>query len=149
MYSYWRDHVISFIYVQHIYVHDCSKYKYLVNIIIWSSTLPPKRVPRVHKNWSSEPLVALHFGYKDQQRTKTTLKNIFKDTSRMVDICNWCVWASLSSIKVWLSICFSLLAKSLFLTALKTSVSLLSKQSISHENLNMKDACACVCNIHV
>ena len=30
----------------------------IVNIILWSSTLPPLRVPCVHKNLSSVPLVA-------------------------------------------------------------------------------------------
>ena len=42
---------------------------------------------------------------------------------------------SMLSIQVWLSICFSLLANSLSLSALKTSVSLLLKKSISHEHL--------------
>ena len=48
---------------------------------------------------------------------------------------------SMSSIKVIVnfSIYFSLLANSLFLSALKTSVSLLSKKSISHEHLNITD----------
>ena len=46
---------------------------------------------------------------------------------------------SMSSIEVWLSVCFSLLANSLFLSALKTSVSSLWKKSISHEHLKIKD----------
>ena len=46
---------------------------------------------------------------------------------------------SMSSIKVWLSTYFLLLANSLFLSSLKTPVSLVSKKSISHENLNIKD----------
>ena len=46
---------------------------------------------------------------------------------------------SMSSIKVWLSVCFSIRANNLFLSALKTSVSSLSKKSISHEHLNIKD----------
>ena len=44
---------------------------------------------------------------------------------------------SMSNIKVWLSVCFSFLANSLFLSALITSVSLLSKISISPEHLNI------------
>ena len=43
------------------------------------------------------------------------------------------------SITVWLSICFSLLANSLYLSALKTSVSSLSRKSISHEHLHITD----------
>ena len=42
---------------------------------------------------------------------------------------------SMSSIKVWMSVYFLFLANSLFLPALKTFVSLLSKKSISHEHL--------------
>ena len=38
-----------------------------------------------------------------------------------------------------LTVFFSLLATSLFLSALKTSVSSLSKKSISHEHLNIED----------
>ena len=39
---------------------------------------------------------------------------------------------------LWLSICYSLLANSLFLAALKISVFPLSKKSISHENWNVE-----------
>ena len=46
---------------------------------------------------------------------------------------------SMSDIKVWLSSYFSLLAYSLFLEALKTSLSPLSKKDISHQYLNIKD----------
>ena len=46
---------------------------------------------------------------------------------------------SMSSIKVWLSISLWLLANSLFLSALKTPVSPLSKKSISHDNLSITD----------
>ena len=66
------------------------------------------------------------FGYKDQQRTTAATKNIFKDTSTMVGT---------------QLICSSETAHLLFITckellsALKTSVSPLSKKSISHENL--------------
>ena len=45
-----------------------------------------------------------------------------------------CKQLAMSSIKVWLSIYFSLFASSLFLSALKTSISPLSKKSISQEN---------------
>ena len=46
---------------------------------------------------------------------------------------------SMSDIKVWLSYYFSLLAYSLFLVALKTFLSPLSKKDISHQHLNIKD----------
>ena len=107
----------------------------IVNIILWSSTLPPLRVPCVHKNWSSVPLVAF-LARKINKEQKPHQKNLFKGTYIKVGTQNWHVWVT--SIKVWLSICFSLLANSSFLSALKTSVSLLSEKSISHEQVKKK-----------
>ena len=75
----------------------------------------------VHKNWSSVPLVAF-LATKINKEQQPHHKYLY-----------------MSSSKVWLSICSSLLANSLFLSALKTSVSLLSKKSISHGNLNIED----------
>ena len=49
------------------------------DIILWSSTLPPWRMPCVHKNGSLVPLVAF-FGHKDQQRStknNSCTKNLF------------------------------------------------------------------------
>ena len=108
----------------------------IVNIILWSSTLPPLRVPCVHENWSSVPLVAF-LARKINKEQKPHQKNLFKGTYIKVGTQNWHVWVT--SIKVWLSICFSLLANSSFLSALKTSVSLLSEKSISHEQVKKKD----------
>ena len=45
------------------------------SMVFYSSTLED---PCVHKNWSSVPLPAF-FGYKDQQRTTATPKNIFHE----------------------------------------------------------------------
>ena len=45
---------------------------------------------------------------------------------------------NMSSIKVWLQFAFYYLQNSLILSALETSVSPLSKKSISHENLRKK-----------
>ena len=120
--------------------YNCGECKCLVNIGLWSSILPPWRVPCVHKNWSWVPLPAF-FGNKDQQRTTATPKNIFHERhlySGKVHTTDMFEW-SMSSIKVWLSVWFSFLANSLFLPASKTSVSLLSKKSISNEYLNIKD----------
>ena len=108
----------------------------IVNIILWSSTLPPLRVPCVHENWSSVPLVAF-LARKINKEQKPHQKNLFKGTYIKVGKQNWHVWVT--SIKVWLSICFSLLANSSFLSALETSVSLLSEKSISHEQVKKKD----------
>ena len=77
------------------------------------------------------------FGLDDQQRTTTTPKSLFKDTYTMVGTQNWHVWVKHDKHKVWVSICFSLPANSLFLSALKTSISSLSKKSISHEHVNI------------
>ena len=50
----------------------------LVNISLnWSFTLSPWRVPCVHK--IEVQCLTSFFGYKDQQRTTTTSKNIFHE----------------------------------------------------------------------
>ena len=69
------------------------------------------------------------------KKKKTFLKTPLQWWVHTTDMYEW----SMSSIKVWLSICLLLLANSLLLSALKTSVSPLSKKSISHENLSIKD----------
>ena len=51
----------------------------IVNIILWSSTLPPLRVPCVHENWSSVPLVAF-LARKINKEQKPHQKNLFKGT---------------------------------------------------------------------
>ena len=71
-------------------MYNRGKCKCLINIILWSSTLPPWRVPCVHKNWSSVPLVA--FLATNINKEGQPQKNICKDTSTMVGIHNWHVW---------------------------------------------------------
>ena len=71
------------------YIIVVIKCKCLVHIILWSSTLPPWRVPCVHKNWSSVPLAGF---LATKIKKRTTPKNIFKDTSTMVGTHNWHVW---------------------------------------------------------
>ena len=110
------------------------KHKCLIHIILWSSTLLPWRVPCVHKNWSSEPLVAVWLQRPTKNNSHT--KNIFKDTSTIVGTHNWHV--QVKHVKTY-GIIVNLSIVSLFLSALKASVSPFSTKSISHENLNIKD----------
>ena len=56
----------------------------LVNISLWSSTLPPWRVPYVHKNLSSAPLLAF-LATKINKEQQSHQKTFFmKDTSTMI-----------------------------------------------------------------
>ena len=54
------------------WIYNCGECKYLVNISLWSSTLPPWKNPCVHKNWSSVPLSAfwLQRSTKNDSHTK-------------------------------------------------------------------------------
>ena len=56
----------------------------------WSSTLPPWRVPCVHKNWSSMPLGA--FLATKINKEQQPHQKVFLDIFIMVGTHNWHVW---------------------------------------------------------
>ena len=77
------------------------------------------------------------FDYKNQQNTTATLNNTSKDTSTMVGTDNWYEWVAKACQALRYDCQLALLTNSLFLSALKTSVSLLSKKSILNETLHI------------
>ena len=94
------------------WMYDSTKCKCLVNIILQSSTFPPRRVPCVHKNWSSVPLVAFlatKINKEQQPYQKIFLKTPLQWQVHTTDMFEW----NMSGTEVWLSIFSSLLANSL------------------------------------
>ena len=120
-------------------IYDCSKSKCLVNIVLWSSILPPWRVPCIHKNWSSVPLPTFLVTKINKERQPHQKIFFMKDISTMIGTHNWNVWVKHVKHRGMIVSLLFITCKQFISISFETTVSSLSKKSISHEHLNIKD----------
>ena len=94
LYIYIYIYIVIYMYSTS-WIYDCIKYKCLVNIILWSSTLPPWRLPCVMNRRSAPRATLTHFSCSPNFPRASITRYTHAKHEKILKYPNNCVYVAL------------------------------------------------------